>query len=115
MRAAYALAIRVFVGVQPSFTHVPPNLWRSITAPLRPAAANLAASAGPAWPVPTTMASNDAFVVVRLRLLHDGYRDGIARRKGELQRLVKRCVQVLRESVLSVFHIFNVTDRALRD
>src|SRR5574341_1228692 len=48
----------VLVGVQPSFTHVPPNLSRSMTATFCPAAERRAASAGPAWPVPTTMASN---------------------------------------------------------
>src|SRR5687767_4346904 len=115
MRAAYALAIRVFVGVQPSFTHVPPNLWRSITATLRPAAANLAASAGPAWPVPTTIASNDAFVVDRSCVLDYGYGNGIARREGEVQRLIKGRVQVLCECVLRLVHIANLTDRALRD
>jgi hypothetical protein len=45
------------VGVQPSFTQVPPNLSRSITATFIPAPDRRAAEGGPAWPVPTTMAS----------------------------------------------------------
>jgi hypothetical protein len=45
------------VGVQPSFTQVPPNFARSITATFMPAPERRAASAGPAWPVPMTRAS----------------------------------------------------------
>src|SRR6185369_9108544 len=55
--AAYALATSVFVGMHPVFTHVPPNLWRSIMATSMPAAANRAAKDGPAWPVPMMIAS----------------------------------------------------------
>src|SRR4249920_206928 len=55
--AAYALAMSVFVGIQPVFTQVPPNLWRSIMATVMPAAANRAAKAGPAWPVPMMIVS----------------------------------------------------------
>src|SRR5688572_24586521 len=55
--AAYALATSVLVGIHPVFTQVPPNLWRSIMATVMPAAANRAAKAGPAWPVPMMMAS----------------------------------------------------------
>src|SRR5580698_8966383 len=55
--AAYALAMSVFVGMHPVFTHVPPNLWRSIMATDMPAAANRAAKDGPAWPVPMMIAS----------------------------------------------------------
>ena len=54
---ARALATSVFVGIQPTFTHVPPKRRRSRTAVLRPAFASRAASEGPAWPVPITMAS----------------------------------------------------------
>src|SRR5579863_5385700 len=60
---AYALATSVFVGVHPVFTHVPPNLWRSITATVLPARANRAARGGPAWPVPIMIASK-CFIVV---------------------------------------------------
>src|SRR6185369_515826 len=55
--AAYALATSVFVGVHPVFTHVPPNLSRSIIATVMPAAANRSARDGPAWPVPMMIAS----------------------------------------------------------
>src|ERR1700719_2447048 len=55
--AAYALAMRVFVGIHPVFTQVPPNLWRSIIATVIPAFANRAARDGPACPVPIMIAS----------------------------------------------------------
>src|SRR5271157_3280815 len=55
--AAYALATSVFVGIHPVFTHVPPNLLRSIMATAIPAAENRAAKDGPAWPVPIMIAS----------------------------------------------------------
>ncbi len=55
--AARALAISVFVGMQPLLTQVPPNNLRSMIAVLRPALASLTASGGPACPVPMTMAS----------------------------------------------------------
>jgi len=44
--AAYALATSVFVGIHPVFTHVPPNLWRSIIATAIPVAENRAAKDG---------------------------------------------------------------------
>src|SRR6185369_2479697 len=43
--------------MQPVFTHVPPNLLRSMTATDLPAAENRAARDGPAWPVPMMIAS----------------------------------------------------------
>src|SRR5271167_3762427 len=43
--------------MHPVFTHVPPNLWRSIIATVLPAPANRAAMDGPAWPVPIMIAS----------------------------------------------------------
>src|SRR5262245_48384308 len=55
--AAYALAMSVFVGMHPVFTHVPPNLWRSMMATVMPAATNRAAKDGPACPVPMMIAS----------------------------------------------------------
>ena len=55
--AAYAQATSVFVGMQPVFTHVPPNLWRSIMATVIPASVHRAANDGPAWPVPMMIAS----------------------------------------------------------
>ncbi|CAJ6558150.1 Uncharacterised protein [Burkholderia pseudomallei] len=45
--AAYALAIKVFVGMQPVFTQVPPKRPRSTTATFMPAAESRAASGGP--------------------------------------------------------------------
>jgi hypothetical protein len=48
MCAAYALATIALVGVQPSFTQVPPNFAFSITATFMPAPESRAASAGPA-------------------------------------------------------------------
>src|ERR1700734_1414656 len=54
---AYALPTSVFVGTHPVFTHVPPNLWRSIIATVLSAPANRAAKDGPAWPVPIMIAS----------------------------------------------------------
>src|SRR5262249_39508808 len=56
--AARALAISVLVGVQPLLTQVPPTSLRSMIAVLRPALPSRTASAGPAWPVPMTIASN---------------------------------------------------------
>ena len=44
------LATSVFVGVQPTLTHVPPKRLRSMIAVLKPAPANREASVGPAWP-----------------------------------------------------------------
>ena len=55
--AARALAISVFVGMQPTLTQVPPTRLRSRMAVLRPEAARRTASAGPACPVPMTIAS----------------------------------------------------------
>src|SRR3954468_24079276 len=46
-----------FVGVQPLFTQVPPNLSFSTTATFMPALDSRAARAGPAWPVPMISAS----------------------------------------------------------
>src|SRR5690349_9813858 len=57
-RAAYALATRVLVGMQPELTHVPPTSLRSITATVWPASVSRPASGGPAWPAPTMIASN---------------------------------------------------------
>jgi len=56
-RATAALAMRVFVGMQPVLTQVPPTFPRSRMATFMPAAARRAARAGPAWPVPMTIAS----------------------------------------------------------
>src|ERR1044071_5141471 len=56
----------VLVGVQPSFTQVPPNLSRSTTATFIPAPPRRAARAGPAWPVPTMMASKRVVMPVSL-------------------------------------------------
>src|ERR1700741_2243704 len=47
-----------FVGVQPLFTQVPPNLSFSTTATFIPAPERRAAREGPAWPVPMMSASN---------------------------------------------------------
>ncbi len=58
IHAARALATRVFVGVHPSFTHVPPSARLSIRATFRPARASRAASEGPACPAPMTIASS---------------------------------------------------------
>ena len=57
MRAAYALATIVLVGMHPVLMQVPPNSLRSITATCMPDAARRPASDGPAWPAPMTMAS----------------------------------------------------------
>jgi hypothetical protein len=46
--AACALAIIVLVGVQPVFTHVPPNNFRSMITTLNPAPARRCARKGPA-------------------------------------------------------------------
>jgi hypothetical protein len=39
-------------------TQVPPKRWRSMIAQPQPASVSRPASGGPAWPVPTTIASN---------------------------------------------------------
>src|SRR5712691_2138081 len=65
--AASALAIRVFVGMQPVFTQVPPNNFRSTTAIFMPASTKRAASDGPACPVPMMMASNFCIFVTSTR------------------------------------------------
>jgi hypothetical protein len=57
MCAACALATSVLVGMQPVLTHVPPNRPRSTIATVIPARVNRSASDGPAWPVPTMIAS----------------------------------------------------------
>src|SRR6516164_8444189 len=62
--AARALAISVLVGMQPLLTQVPPKCLRSTIATLRPAPARRTASAGPAWPVPMTIASDDSGIGV---------------------------------------------------
>src|SRR5690242_19336085 len=46
------------VGVHPVFTQVPPNNLRSTNATFMPEFASRFASGGPAWPAPTTIASN---------------------------------------------------------
>ena len=55
--AAAALATSVFVGMQPVLTQVPPKDARSRMATFIPDAESRAARAGPAWPVPMTIAS----------------------------------------------------------
>ena len=62
--AARALATSALVGMQPSFTQVPPRCSRSISATVMPAPASLTASDGPAWPAPITMASNEVVMAV---------------------------------------------------
>ena len=57
-------ATSVFVGMQPTLTHVPPNSLRSMIAVLSPAPVRRAASAGPDCPVPMTMASNVVAITV---------------------------------------------------
>src|ERR1700719_5359004 len=47
----------VLVGVQPVFTHVPPNSLRSTIATFIPASLKRPARDGPACPVPTMIAS----------------------------------------------------------
>src|SRR5256885_576023 len=54
---ARALATSVLVGMQPLLTQVPPRSLRSTTAVFRPSLSRRAHSAGPAWPVPITIAS----------------------------------------------------------
>ena len=44
--------------MQPTLTQVPPNYCLSMTAVFQPDLAMRAANAGPAWPVPMTIASN---------------------------------------------------------
>jgi hypothetical protein len=50
-------AISVLVGVHRVLTQVPPKRCLSIIATDFPASANRAASEGPAWPAPMTIAS----------------------------------------------------------
>src|SRR5580698_9306949 len=50
------------VGVQPLLTQVPPNLPCSTIPTRMPWPARRAASDGPAWPMPITMASNLALM-----------------------------------------------------
>ena len=57
MYAARALATSALVGMHPTFTQVPPNSLRSMTAVFRPSRVSLAAIDGPDWPVPITIAS----------------------------------------------------------
>src|ERR1700716_3694635 len=57
MCTARALATSVLVGMQPTFTQVPPRSLRSISAVLMPSLSRRAQSAGAACPVPMTMAS----------------------------------------------------------
>src|SRR6516164_5422975 len=57
IRAAWALATKALVGVQPVLTQVPPMRWRSTTATFIPAPARRNAKDGPAWPVPMMIAS----------------------------------------------------------
>ena len=51
-------ATMALVGVHPVFTQVPPNNLRSTNATFMPEFASRFASGGPAWPAPTTIASN---------------------------------------------------------
>src|SRR6478609_2184095 len=86
MRAAYALATIAFVGVHPLLTHVPPNLSFSTTATFNPAPDRRAAREGPAWPVPTTIASKTV-ALFKVDPFHDdaagavanSFHDGIGR------------------------------------
>jgi hypothetical protein len=55
--AARALAIIVFVGVQPVFEQVPPSSAPSKSATFSPASAKRIATGVPAWPLPTMMTS----------------------------------------------------------
>src|SRR5712671_3388474 len=55
--AARALATNVLVGMQPTFTQVPPSSLRSMSAVFSPSLSRRAHSAGPAWPVPMTIVS----------------------------------------------------------
>ncbi len=55
--ATLALATIVFVGEQPSLTHVPPTWARSTSAVRRPARANAPASGPPPCPAPITITS----------------------------------------------------------
>lgn len=64
--ATFALATSVFVGMQPVFTQVPPGSARSITATFQPAFAMRAASDGPDWPVPITIASKSRGIERRI-------------------------------------------------
>src|SRR5579872_274837 len=54
----------VFVGVQPSFTQVPPTCLRSINAVCMPAPARAVESGVPACPAPMMMASYCAELVI---------------------------------------------------
>ena len=53
--------------MHPVLTHVPPKCFRSTTATFMPAVDKRAASAGPAWPVPITIASNRTVIVSPMR------------------------------------------------
>src|SRR5258706_2640615 len=55
--AARALATSVLIGMQPTFTQVPPSSLRSMSAVFSPSLSRRAHSPGPACPVPMTMAS----------------------------------------------------------
>src|SRR5262245_15722166 len=72
----------VLVGVQPSFTQVPPNLCLSMTATFIPAPESRAASAGPAWPVPTTMASKRVVTICASLGRKRGQRNFPAKKQG---------------------------------
>jgi len=57
-RATRALATIALVGVQPTFTQVPPTARRSMTATVMPAVPRRLARAEAAWPTPMITASN---------------------------------------------------------
>src|SRR5665213_785450 len=59
MWATRALAISDLVGMQPLLTQVPPIWARSTSSVFLPAPARRAASGGPDWPPPITMASKE--------------------------------------------------------
>src|SRR6266404_2045526 len=56
--------------MQPVFTQVPPKRLRSMIATFIPASDRRAARAGPAWPVPITIASNRAVITLPLSWVH---------------------------------------------
>ena len=62
-KAACALATNVLVGIQPSFTQVPPKCSRSIKATVMFACVRRAASAGPAWPLPMMIESKRCLTI----------------------------------------------------